>query len=270
DNSTESRKFINDLTSSAYFQIKYKAYNYDEVTNQIMKGNAILAVVFPDDFEKNILRGKPAPIQLIIDGSDGNTASIAAGYIQAIAADYSRSLVVQLMERTGRKISLSGTISAEPRIWYNPELKTRNFMVPGIAALLLMIVTLILTSLAIVKEKEIGTLEQLIVTPIKPHQMIIGKLVPFTILGFAAVIIVLGAMQIFFNIPIRGSEAFLFLSTALFVLSTLGLGLFVSTITKTQQQAMMIAIFVIMMPMVFLSGFAFPIENMPRVIQYFT
>ena len=141
-------------------------------------------------------------------------------------------------------------------------------MVPGIVGLLLSIITLILTSLGIVKEKEIGTLEQLIVTPIKPWQLIIGKLVPFVILGFVAVVIVLTAMTYIFNIPVRGSVPFLFLSSLFYILSTLGLGLFVSTISKTQQQAMMIAIFGIMMPMVYLSGFAFPLENMPKIIQY--
>lgn len=141
-------------------------------------------------------------------------------------------------------------------------------MVPGIVGLLLSIVTLLLTSLAVVKEKEIGTMEQLIVTPLKPYQIIIGKLVPFILLGFVSIIIVLTAMRIIFDIPVKGNIFFLFLSAFFYILSTLGLGLFVSTISKTQQQAMMIAVFAVMMPMVFLSGFAFPVENMPEIIQY--
>jgi ABC-2 type transport system permease protein len=140
-------------------------------------------------------------------------------------------------------------------------------MVPGIVGLLVSLVTLVLTSLAIVKEKEIGTMEQLIVTPIRPYQLIAGKLVPFTILGLVSVIIVLLAMRIIFEIPVKGSETFLLFSAFLYILSTLGLGLFISTISRTQQQAMMIAIFAVMMPMIFLSGFAFPIENMPEIIQ---
>ena len=143
-------------------------------------------------------------------------------------------------------------------------------MVPGIVGLLLMLITLILTSLAIVKEKEIGTFEQLIVTPIKPYQLIIGKLVPFTIVGLIATVVVLTAMRVIFDIPVRGSVTFLFVATTIYVLSLLGFGLFVSTISKTQQQAMMLAIFIIMLPMVYLSGFAFPIENMPKSIQYVT
>jgi ABC-2 type transport system permease protein len=172
------------------------------------------------------------------------------------------------MDKSGRKILPVGRIEPEIRVWYNPQLLTRHFMVPGIVGLLLSIITLILTSLGIVKEKEIGTLEQLIVTPIKSWQLIIGKLVPFVILGFVAVVIVLTAMTYIFDIPVRGSVPFLFLCSLFYILSTLGLGLFVSTISKTQQQAMMIAIFGIMMPMVYLSGFAFPIENMPKIIQY--
>jgi len=143
-------------------------------------------------------------------------------------------------------------------------------MIPGIVGLLLSIITLILTSLAIVKEREIGTLEQIIVTPIKPIQLILGKLIPFAILGFAAVTIVLIAMNVIFGISPRGSIPFLFATTLLYILSTLGLGLLVSTVSKTQQQAMMLAIFVVMLPMTFLSGFAFPIENMPQVIQGIT
>ena len=270
DRSAESRNFVERLTSSGYFEVKHYASNYDEVTDLINNGKIILAVIIPNEFEYKIARRETAPLQIIFDGSDGNSASIAAGYIQTITTEYSKNILVNMLEKSGRKFSVTGTIAAETRVWYNPELKTRNYMVPGIAALLLMVVTLILTSLAIVKEKEIGTLEQLIVTPIKPYQMIIGKLVPFAILGFASVVIVLTAMNIIFNIQVRGSLVFLFFSTFLFILSTLGLGLFVSTVTKTQQQAMMIAIFVVMMPMVFLSGFAFPIENMPVFIQYIT
>jgi len=172
------------------------------------------------------------------------------------------------MDKSGRKILPVGRIVPEIRVWYNPQLLTRYFMIPGIVGLLLSIITLILTSLGIVKEKEIGTLEQLIVTPIKSWQLIMGKLIPFVILGFIAVMVVLTAMTLIFDIPVRGSVPFLFLCSFFYILSTLGLGLFVSTISKTQQQAMMIAIFGIMMPMVYLSGFAFPIENMPKIIQY--
>jgi ABC-2 type transport system permease protein len=268
DKTASSRNLIERFKSSGFFSIDYYSDRYEDVTNTFDNGKVLFALVIPKNFEKGIERNQTVNLQAIFDGSDGNTASIASGYVAQIIAKYSQSLVLNSMDRLGKKIIPSGKLSSEPRVWYNPTLKTRNFMVPGIVGLLLSIITLLLTSLAIVKEKEIGTLEQLIVTPIKPYQLIIGKLIPFVILGFAAVIIVLTAMGIVFTIPVRGSMTFLFVSSFLYILSTLGLGLFVSTISKTQQQAMMISIFGILMPMVYLSGFAFPIENMPKTIQY--
>lgn len=263
-----SREFIERFTSSNYFQVVEYADNYNDITRSLDLGNAIVAIVIPNDFEEKINRRETVKVQAIFDGSDGNSASISAGYMQTIIIRYSQNIITDFMQRSGRFIKPVGNLTAETRVWYNPTLKTRNFMVPGIVGLLLSIITLILTSLAVVKEKEIGTMEQLIVTPLKPYQMIVGKLVPFVVLGFIAVIIVLSAMTFIFNIPIKGSITFLFGSSFLYILSTLGLGLFVSTISKTQQQAMMIAIFAVMMPMVFLSGFAFPVENMPEIIQF--
>jgi ABC-2 type transport system permease protein len=268
DRSLTSRNYIERFTSSSYFYIENYVDNYKDVTKEIDNGNALLALVIPNNFEKKINKREPAPVQIILDGSDGNSASIAAGYVQRITSTFSKNIMIDLMHRTGLKGSPAGNLIAEVRVWYNPTLKTRNFMVPGIVGLLLSIITLILTSLAVVKEKEIGTLEQLIVTPLKPYQIIVGKLIPFIILGFAAVIIILTSMWVIFSISVKGDVLFLFVASFLYILSTLGLGLFVSTISKTQQQAMMIAIFGVMMPMIFLSGFAFPIENMPETIQY--
>jgi ABC-2 type transport system permease protein len=262
-----SREFIEKFTSSGYFKIADYVSSYKELEKDLNNGEAILALVISQNFEEKIMRREPAPLQAIFEGSDGNQASIAAGYVQSIIREYSKDVIMDYFNKRGIKISPSGNLYAEVRVWYNPTMTTRNFMVPGIVGLLLSIVTLVLTSLAVVKEKEIGTMEQLIVTPIRPYQMIIGKLVPFIVLGFVSVIIIITAMRLIFNIPVKGSIIFLFGSSFLYILSTLGLGLFVSTISKTQQQAMMIAIFVIMLPMVFLSGFAFPIENMTKIIQ---
>jgi ABC-2 type transport system permease protein len=263
-----SREFIEKFTSSGYFEIVEYVSSYKELENRLDMSEAILALVISKDFEKNIRRRESAHLQAIFEGSDGNQASIAAGYVQMLVSKYSKDILIDLMHASGRKIQPSGNLSTEIRVWYNPEMKTRNYMVPGIVGLLVSLVTLVLTSLAVVKEKEIGTMEQLIVTPIKPYQLIAGKLIPFTILGLVSVIIVLLAMRIIFAIPVKGSEVFLLVSSFLYILSTLGLGLYISTVSKTQQQAMMIAIFAVMMPMIFLSGFAFPIENMPKIIQY--
>lgn len=267
DRSSTSRELINSITSSGYFKLVGYTTDYKKVTEMLDYGKCIVALVIPNDFEKNIFKKNPAKLQAILDASDGNTASIAAGYLQQNVLQFAQSISFEMFQKSGKKITPVGTILPEIRIWYNPTLKTRNYMVPGIVGLLLSIITLLLTSLAIVKEKEIGTMEQLIVTPLKPYQIIIGKLIPFIVLGFIAVIIVLTAMRLIFDIPVKGNLYFLFLSSFFYILSTLGLGLFVSTISKTQQ-AMMISVFLVMMPMVYLSGFAFPIENMPKVLQY--
>jgi ABC-2 type transport system permease protein len=161
-------------------------------------------------------------------------------------------------------------VEVVPRVWYNPELESRNFMVPGILALLLMVITMMLSSLAIVKEKELGTLEQLNVTPIKPVQLIIGKLIPFVIIGFIDVLLVIGIARFLFAVPFRGSLLLLLLTSLLFLATTLGLGLLISTVSHNQQQAMMTSVFFVMLPMFFLSGFTFPIESMPAVIRYIT
>ncbi len=268
DKTSTSRKLINDLTSSGYFVAQDFVNDYNSVTKYLDYNKAIVALVIPNDFEKNLSRKETAKIQAIFDATDGNTASIAAGYLQQIILQFAKNTVFEMMQRSGNILIPVGSITPEIRIWYNPTLKTRNYMVPGIVGLLLSIVTLLLTSLAVVKEKEIGTMEQLIVTPLKPYQIIIGKLVPFILLGFVSITIVLTAMRVIFDIPVKGDIFFLFISAFFYILSTLGLGLFVSTISKTQQQAMMIAVFAVMMPMVFLSGFAFPVENMPKIIQY--
>jgi ABC-2 type transport system permease protein len=270
DNSNDSREFIRNFEKSGYFDIIGYVNNYDEITEKIDKNKALVAIVIPTDFSKNKNLNRPINVQAIFDGSDGNKAGIAGGYLQSIIVNYSNNITLEMLNKKGIKIETFPKIEPEVRVWFNPELKTRNFMVPGIVGLLLMIVTLLLTSLAIVKEKEIGTLEQLIVSPLKPYQMIMGKLIPFALLGFVAIIIVLSAMSIVFDIKVKGSILFLFLCSSIFMLNLLGLGLFISIFSKTQQQAMMLSIFGLMMPMVFLSGFSFPIENMPFIIRQIT
>jgi ABC-2 type transport system permease protein len=210
-----------------------------------------------------VLFRSPAKIQLLVDGSEGNTAAIGVSYASQIASQYSRKI---LAEVSGLH-QAAGGINTEVRTWYNPDLKSRNYMVPGVLVLLLLVTTMNLTSMAVVREKEIGTLEQLMVTPIRPSEMIIGKLVPFTIIGSINATVVVTVMVYGFGIPIKGSVPLLIGLSGFFLLTTLGLGLFVSTITRTQQQAMMIGQFFILQPMMYLSGFTFPVENMPRILQ---
>lgn len=270
DKSRTSRDLINTLQNSRYFFVDNYVSGYEDFTRIITDGDALVGIVIPTDFEKNIKSNRTAQLQAIFDGSDGNKASIAAGYVIGAVSGFSQNINMQKFLMRGLKNPLSGSIQPEVRIWYNPDLTTRNYMLPGIAGLIITLVTTLLTSLAIVKEREIGTLEQLIVSPLKPYQIIIGKFVPFTILGFISASLVLTVMRFWFGIPIRGDVFLLYFSAFLYMLSTLGLSLFVSTISRTQAQAMITAGFGIMMPMIFFSGFTFPIENMPVIIQYIT
>ena len=270
DRSESSRQFVRNFEKSGYFSMDYYVSDYNEMSRLIDNGKAITGIVIPENFEKDLNTGVTAKVQFIIDGSDGNKASIAAGYIQNIASAYSKNIAVENIEKAGIKTSIAGTIEPVSRIWYNADLSTRNYMLPGIVGLILIIITTNLSSLAIVKEREIGTLEQLIVTPVKPYQIILGKLIPFAILGIVSMTLVLSVMTFWFGIYVKGSLIFLFVSSFIFMLSTLGLGLFVSTISRTQQQAMITAAFLVIMPMIFLSGFSFPVENMPVIIQYVT
>jgi len=267
DRTAESRAFVKEFTNSGYFVPKYSVNVISEVDSYIDNAKATIALVVPRGFGRNVLSRETAQVQVILDGADANSANILLGYSTQIIGSYAQGILAEYtMAGKGRP----GVVVPEPRIWFNPDLKSSNFMVPGVVALVLMIITMTLTALGIVKEKEIGTLEQLMVTPIKPHELIIGKLVPFIIIGFLDVIIVLAVARYWFLVPLRGSLLLLFGLSGLFILTTLGLGLFISTIAKSQQQAMLIAQFFFFMPFMFLSGFSFPIANMPEVIQYIT
>jgi ABC-2 type transport system permease protein len=265
DRTESSRNFIRKFTSTEYFQLAYSVDAFDDVDDYLTTGKAAAALLIPPRFGDAIAAGRPAPLEIIFDGTDANTASVLLGYATQIVASYSQEI-----RPRARLAGVPGAITPEPRVWFNPDLKSQYFMVPGVVALVLMIITMTLTSLAIVKEKEMGTLEQLLVAPIRPYQLILGKLVPFVILGFVSVSIILTVAKFWFGIPMLGDVLTLFALSGLFILTTLGLGLFISTIARSQQQAMLIAQFFFFMPFMFLSGFAFPIPNMPEPIQWLT
>ncbi|MBI5021717.1 MAG: ABC transporter permease [Ignavibacteriales bacterium] len=269
DKSVASRELIDQFVHSGYFVIQKDVNSLEEIDHEIEFGNVWMALVIPPDFSSNLLARKTASIQILTDGSDANSANISLGYASQIIATYSTSIVVDIQKHIPQ-VTRPARLQPEIRVWYNPDLKSRNFMVPGVLATVLMIITMTLTSLGIVKEKEIGTLEQLMVTPIKPYQLIIGKLMPFAIIGMIDVVLVLFVTRFWFGVPLQGSVVLLFGLSGLFILTTLGLGLFISTISKTQQQAMMTAQFFIFLPFIYLSGFTFPVENMPQAIQYLT
>ena len=267
DHSRSGRDLVTRFTSTGYFRVVDYVERLQDIDGYIDDGHALMALVIPRGFEKNLGSGRPAPVQLIADGSETTSGGIALSYASVIMSQFSQNIILESLSRRG-VTSLPPRVNAEFRVWYNPELKSRNFMVPGVLGLLLMVMTTILTSLAIVKEKELGTLEQLIVTPIRPYQLIVGKIAPYMMIGIIDVVLVVGVATFFFALPLKGGFWLLFVLCLIFLMTTLGLGLFVSTVSRTQQQAMMTAIFFIMMPMIFFSGFVFPIENMPRFIQY--
>ncbi len=269
DKSSTSREFVNQFVNSGYFVIKEEVNSFKDIDHFIEDGDVWMALVIPQNFSSNLIAMRQSSIQLLADGSDANSANISIGYATQIIGKYSQSILVEYKKRLPGMVA-PARLNPEIRVWYNPELKSRNFMVPGVLAMVLMIITMMLTSLGIVKEKEIGTLEQLMVTPIKPYQLIIGKLLPFVLIAAVDVALVIVVARFWFGVPLRGSILLLLGLSGLFVLTTLGLGLFVSTISKTQQQAMMTAQFFFFMPFIFFSGFTFPIENMPKLIQYVT
>lgn len=238
----------------------------DRDAEVLLDGGEVQAVlhVLPG-FGRDVARGETAKVQVLIEGSNSNTASLVASYSTQIIGTYSNDLLV---ERQGAMRDLPG-VAARTRVWFNSELLSRNYFVPGVLVNIIMIVTVMLTSLAIVREKEIGTMEQLMVTPIRPIEMIIGKTLPFGVVGMLDLILTTVLALAVFQIPFRGSLVLLLFSGALFVLTTLGVGLFLSTISHTQQQAMMSSFF-FLVPAFMLSGFAFPIANMPQVVQYLT
>jgi len=269
DKSRMSRDFIGNFLHSEYFDLKVDLNSTGEIDKCMGEGKIRVAVVVPQDFSEQLLAGRETAIQVIVDGANSNAAAAAVGYIYAIAQSASTEITTEALMRIGRA-GFAMPIDYRPRVWYNPELRSAKFLMPGLIGFILMITAVISTSLSVVREKERGTMEQLMVTPIKAYQLIIGKLAPFTLIGLMDIILVLLVATFWFNIPVKGSVPLLFGLCAIFLTTTLGLGLFVSTVSRTQQQAMMTAVFFVMLPMIFLSGFVFPIENMPRAIQLIT
>jgi ABC-2 type transport system permease protein len=265
DRSSESRDLIARFDASQNFVIADSVASPADIEAHLDSGRAWMALVIPADYGDHVRNGEPTSIQLVADGTDANSTNVALGYAGALITGYARGLAASL----GRG-GATPLIQAEIRVWFNPSLESRVFMIPGILALLLLVITTNLSSMAIVREKEMGTLEQLNVTPLARWELIVGKLLPYALIGMVDVFLVIAVAVGWFEVPLRGSLALLLGMSMVYLLSTLGLGLFVSTISHTQQQAMMTSSFFFLLPMVFLSGFIFPIENMPAWIQPLT
>lgn len=261
DRSTYSRDLVSRFDASANFKVLDILGSTDEIDPWLDQGDAWLAVSVPPDYGRRIERGQAVTIQVVADGTDANSINVAMGYVRRLVSGYA----VELAE--GPASAVAPPVSVEVRVWFNPQLESRDFMVPGILALLLLVVTTNLSAMAIVREKEVGTLEQLSVTPLARWELIVGKLLPYGLIGIIDVVLVLIVAIYWFEVPLRGSIPLLFAMCLVYLMSTLGLGLFVSSISSTQQQAMLTTVFLFMMPMIYLSGFVFPIENMPAWIQ---
>jgi ABC-2 type transport system permease protein len=267
DRSAASRVFLDQFVNSGYFLLRARLERTEDIDPYLDNGRAAMAFIIPRGFENKLAGGKPASVMVIADGAESQSATIGVNYANMIAGRYAQRIILQRFERLRGVGAKPVLVDAEVRVWYNPELRSRNFMVPGVLGLILMIMTMSLASTGIVREKESGTMEQLIVTPIRPHQLIAGKLLPFVLIGLVDATFVLIVARGWFGIPIRGSVPLLYLLSLAFMLNTLGIGLFVSTISRTQQQAMFTTVFFIM-PMMLLGGFVFPIENMPAFFQH--
>ena len=270
DRSPASQDLISRFTGSGIFNIVDVVSDAREVDRYLESGEAWMALSIPMKYGADVAAGRPATLQVVADGSDASSTNIALGYASNLIAGYTQELVEQRRAAGAPAVAGSGSIEPRVRVWFNPALESRYFMLPGIFALLLLVVTSNLSSMAIVREREVGTLEQLNVTPLGRLELIIGKLLPYGIIGLIDVLIVLVVIVFWFEVPLRGSFWLLFGMSLIYLLTTLGLGLFTSTISHTQQQAMMTSTFFFLIPMMYLSGFIFPIENMPAVIQPIT
>lgn len=261
----ESRRFIETVDGNRTFRVVANREDPRDIQELLLRRKVDLALKIPPDFSRILRSGRTASVQILVDGSMSNMASVRIAYLMQVVEQFN---VRFLHELYPRELSY-GRIDARLRTWYNPNLDSRNFYVPGVVAFLIMLLTLLFTSMAVIREKESGTMEQLIVTPLRPLELILGKTIPYILIVETQMIFVTVLAVVWFHVPMAGSAPLLFAATCLFLLSTLGIGLFISTVSATQQQAMMTTFF-FALPFFMLSGFVFPIENMPRLIQWLT
>jgi ABC-2 type transport system permease protein len=278
DRSTASRALIARFSGSPTFTIVDVVAGPGEVDRYLEGGDAWIALAIPAGYGAGIAAGRPQVVQILADGSDSNSAGLSLGYASTLIAQYAQEIAIDRAPPAGwsggagtaAPVGTGGGFEPHVRVWFNPRLESRDFMIPGVVALLLLAVTTNLSSMGIVRERELGTLEQLNVTPLGRTELVIGKLLPYGLVGLFDVFLVLAVAVFWFEVPMRGSVWLLLALTVVYLLTTLGLGLFVSTVSSTQQQAMMTTTFFFLIPMIYLSGFVFPIENMPAAIQPIT
>jgi ABC-2 type transport system permease protein len=269
DRSQASRELIARFDASPNFTLIGTVTTVSEIAPMLEQGTASLALSIPVGYGDYIRAGRPVKVQIVADGTDSNSTNVALGYASSLIGGYAQDLIEAIAAGQGA-LAPASPIDSRIRVWFNPELESRYFMIPGVLALILLIITANLAAMAIVREKELGTLEQLNVTPLRRWELIVGKLLPYGVIALIDVLLVVAVAVLWFEVPLRGSFFLLFGLSLLYALCTLALGLFISTISDTQQQAMMTATFFFLTPMIYLSGFIFPIENMPAAIQPLT
>ena len=271
DRTPAARELLRRFTSTEYFVVTARVDGLRELRLAIDQGQAKVGLLIPEDFGKNLSAGRPASIQFVVDGSDSNTANIAIGNISAIGRStelFPRDLRPQVY--LAPKHTNLEPIELRTWIWYNPELKSSNFLVPGLTAVILMMLAAILTSLTVAREWERGTMEGLIASPLHAHELMIGKILPYVVIGVVDVVFILLVAVFWFRVPLRGNLSLLMVSSTIFLLGALGIGLFISAATKNQQVAFQLSLLATMLPSLLLSGFFYPIENMPPILRAVT
>ncbi|MEX1139080.1 MAG: ABC transporter permease [Bacteroidota bacterium] len=265
DRSAASRGFIEHITQSEYLDLNFMLESRKDIDPLLETGDITIAFVLSRDFSDNVLAGREAVVQVLIDGSNSNTGSIALGYVHLAVRDYSGKLLLQWLEKRGRSIEMP--VQLEPQLWYNPELKSAKYLVPGLFGLILMIVTVVSTSLSIVREKEMGTMEQLKTSPLWSNEIILGKTLPYLLISIVAATIIMFFGWLLFDVVITGSILLLYGAIVVFLLGGLGQGILISSVANTQQVAFLMSVFSSLLPSFLLSGFIFPINSMPVALQ---
>jgi ABC-2 type transport system permease protein len=268
--SPASRDLINKIKSSGYLNVINLVDSYSKIEELLIKSDIILAFIFPPDFEKNLKSDKNVAIQVIANGSDANTANVALGYQAGIISSYGAELMMAKLSSYGLTSMAVPGVEAKIRVWYNTELKSTYFITPGVIAIVMMIMGSLLTSSSIVREKETGTIEMMNSTPIHPIELVLGKIIPYVVVSLVDVIIVVAFVYFLFEVPIKGSLLLLILGALVYMINALGFGLFISTVTSTVSASQILTMIISLLPSILLSGFVFPIESMPGVVQFIT
>ncbi len=264
-----SRDYVSLFTGSRYFDLVRYAWSYPEVEHAIDSGQALLALVVPREFAARVEATRAGAAQLIVDGSDSNTATIAVGYAETLTRQFTRQVALSQLQRL-RGQALRPPLELRPRVWFNAEMESRHYIIPGLIAVIMMVIAALLTSLTVAREWERGTMEQLLSTPLTGPELIAGKLIPYFAIGLLDVTLVVLMAEFVFDVPLRGSVALLFVMAAVFLGGALGLGMLVSVATRNQLLANQLAMLLTFLPAYLLSGFMSPIENMPVALQWFT